>query len=154
MIYHELILQHPSTSSDDENTSVRFEIEKGENWLRLLPKTPEGNSILDETQGTQRYETSSEYLSILSLKHVGTLIKVPSKDCYICLDLNENVLAIKDMRMPQTFSSSSGDAEAKTQHLGIRRRSANVWEILPSRQLKILQVGDEVCISMAMDGHP
>ena len=81
---------------EDDDESDHDEVEQGENWLRLLHK--EGHSILDNTQDMS--QQSPLYPSIVSLLSVGFL-GAPSTDCYICVDLDGDTLAIKDMRFSE-----------------------------------------------------
>jgi hypothetical protein len=145
MLIHELTLNQNAGSNDDG-----LQVESGENWLRLLLK--EGSSVLDHTQGTQNNKDSQDksksiYPSIVSLSNTGGSFNAPSDECYICIDLDGNFLAIKDMRSPvhTTVSTES--------QLGILRKNSDNWEILPRRQLRILNTGDKICTSV-VDGKP
>src|SRR5210317_221037 len=79
--FHEFVLRRDYTPINDAQCSngdtdallPRYEIEEGENWLRLLQK--EGRSILDDTQSTQEFvdesQSSTVYPSIVALSNVG-----------------------------------------------------------------------------------
>ncbi|CAJ1934122.1 unnamed protein product [Cylindrotheca closterium] len=128
----------------------RYEIEQGENWLRLLQK--EGRSILDDTQNTQELQNESQgltiYPSIVALSHVG--IVRPSMDCFICIDLDGVSLAVKDMRNPDLSDRkvSNKDVSQRSSQLGIYRRQTGHWEVLQRRRLRILSPGDRICTSI------
>lgn len=163
---HEFILKRHhafaryADNVEDDGSSDRYEVEQGENWLRLLQK--EGRSVLDDTQCTQATDVgdgsqeSSLYPSIVALSNVG-MLEAPSESCYICVDLDQNTLAIKDMRILE--ASFDGDNEGTgsfarlSTQLGIKRTNADEWEVLSRRQLRILVPGDRICTSI-VNGMP
>jgi hypothetical protein len=163
---HEFLLKRHSPFSnaadndEDDRSSDRYEVEQGENWLRLLQK--EGRSVLDDTQCTQatdvadRSQESTVYPSIVSLSNVG-ILEAPSDCCYICVDLDENVIAVKDMRIPETTldgdDEDASSAPKLSTQLGINRKHSHEWEVLPRRQLRILVPGDHICTSI-VNGMP
>lgn len=138
---HTLMLKHPShraalPGSDDYgyDESHYFELEEGENWLRLS-QTESRHSILDDTQDFSQ-DSNNWFASILSLSSVGESVNV-SNNCYLCLDVDGKLMAMKDMRPP----SSKDDYPP----LGLSRANRSDWELLPRRQLRILQPGDRIC---------
>eukprot|EP00980_Cylindrotheca_fusiformis_P007831 scaffold1669_cov129-Cylindrotheca_fusiformis.AAC.42 len=166
---HEFVLKRQthsrnfaSENDNDDMSSDRFEVEQGENWLRLLQK--EGRSVLDDTQCTQgtldeSQESSTVYPSIVSLSNVG-ILEAPSESYYICLDLDENLLAIKDMRIPSSALKGSRGASRSAgkpaPQLGINRKGTDEWKVLSRRQLRILVPGDRICTSLVKgipEGH-
>lgn len=162
--FHEFVLQRQYAPRSDFRPSEneidtvlpRYEIEEGENWLRLLPK--EGRSILDDTQDTQELldesQSSTVYPSIVALSNVG-VVEAPSLDCFICIDLDGGTVAIKDMRTPDTSENLSCDIDGShsssnlgtRSRLGIYRKQTGYWEVLHRRRLRILSPGDRICTS-------
>lgn len=152
-LVHQLVLKRLSSRSSKDDDSNHFELEEGENWLRLLRKA--GKSVLDDTQDMSQ-EIGAFYPSILSMNSIGGKIPMNQQDCYLCLDVDEGVLAIKDMRYPSyvgTLSNSdhensNDDEERSTTSfpLGIARSSTKyTWEVLARRQLRVLSPGDRIC---------
>ena len=147
---------------EDDDDEDRYELEQGENWLKFLPKP--GRSVLDDTQDIDVGMTQEQYPSILSLASVGSLEDdlIPSKDCYLCIDVYGDVIAVKDMRLPDTSSNINNDGDrgregemisSLEQHknqkeLGVSRK--DVWEPLPRRQMQLLSAGDKLCTAL---GH-
>jgi hypothetical protein len=155
MMIHEFVFQRsPATRAEnldyeDDDESDHYEVEQGENWLRLLHK--EGHSILDNTQDMS--QQSPLYPSIVSLSSVGFL-DAPSTDCYICVDLDGDTLAIKDMRLSENREDDDEDDDPKASNqLGIARKGETGWEVLPRRQLRIIHLGDRLCTSL-ISGMP
>ena len=80
----------------------QLHLEEGENWLRLvLPCTADvekNDILLDILQDTQEPSShGSPYPSVVSLSEVGH-IDAPTKDNFLCLDVDGPHLTIKDMR--------------------------------------------------------
>lgn len=162
---HEFVLHRNYTPTSDTQGSEpdmdfalpRYEIEEGENWLRLLQK--EGRSILDDTQNTQELldesQSSTVYPSIVALSNVG-IVEAPSLDCFICIDLDGVTLAVKDMRNPSTSERRPSDSDMRQRRisqntcsqLGLYRRQKGYWEVLQRRRLRILSPGDRICTSI------
>ena len=145
-----------SNDSGDDNASGedRYEMQQGENWLRLMKKE-EANSILDFTQDRQGSIGSCTPL-ILSLEALGT-IAAPTKDCYLCIDVDEAILVVKDMRLPSSCSKrKSNDIDDSNSDddsvcgLGLARRlpGPTQWESVPRRQMRTLESGDRLCTSL------
>ena len=155
MTIHELVLQRSPTRSpldQEADESDRYEIDQGENWLRLLDK--KGSTILDNTQD-QSSDLTPQYPSIVSLQSLGSL-DAPSRDCYICVDLDVDILAIKDMRLNCGDGDDDDDDEMGSNFLGIARKGEIDWEVLPRRQLRILRPGDRICTCLVRgetEGH-
>jgi hypothetical protein len=149
--------ENDGNNNNDDDNENRYELEQGENWLKFLPKP--GRSVLDDTQDIGM--TQEQYPSIWSLASVGSLeVDLPSKDCYLCIDVDGDVIAVKDMRLPDGNMNNDSDGggggemiaslELKQNHneLGISRK--DVWEPLSRRQLRLLSAGDKVCTAL---GH-
>jgi hypothetical protein len=139
---------------DDDDNEDRYELEQGENWLKFLPKP--SRSVLDDTQDVDGM-TQEQYPSILSLASVGSLedVLIPSKDCYLCIDVYGDVIAVKDMRLPDGITNNDSDGRGEGEiissldnELGVSRK--DVWEPLPRRQMQLLSAGDKLCTAL---GH-
>ena len=67
---------------------------QGENWLRLVVSAG-GLDLLADTQDEDLDGVPNP--SIISLEEVGS-VQWPTEDCYVCIDLDGESAAIKDMR--------------------------------------------------------
>lgn len=110
-VTEEELHEHDEIIDEDEDESDVFELEEGENWLRLVHKEAGHHSILDDTQDMTQ-DTGTVYPTILSLASLGEGITI-SKDCYVCLDVDGPTLTVKDMRLPLSTSGRGRNGNGK-----------------------------------------
>lgn len=110
------------------------------------------------------------YPTVLSLAHLGggcsIMEEAPTDDCYICFDVDGSLLAVKDMRSwPSTTTNEaaadptdgyphSSTAPSPNGTMGMLCRGKDRWDVLPRRQIKLLQPGDQLCTSLIVKPRP
>ena len=158
-----------------EGREGAMHLENGENWLRLVVSSSgQQNDILqDILEDTQQEETphGTPYPSILSLSNVGS-IDAPNKECYLCLDVDDSYMTIKDMRTRTLASDKDDDDDEEEFEICIQRQKKRATttplrkdreevddddkkkkkesafgplERLHRRQLRVLLPGDRIC---------
>jgi hypothetical protein len=124
---------------------------QGENWLRLVVSAG-GLDLLADTQDEDLDGVPNP--SIISLEEVGS-VQWPTEDCYICIDLDGESAAIKDMRNI-TDQDSEGFVVCLQKRLNTLidhdesgddsdDDAYGKLEELPRRQLRLIYSGDRVC---------
>lgn len=152
-------------SPDRSQTESSLDVNEGENWLRLTDHHDnlQESSVIDVDASQSQQDSSTRRdttptLSIHSLKDLGVVEGFP-KGCFLCIDVDGAVLAIKDVRSLTTLEGIGEEKKggAVAYELRIARKGqstllSSALEHLTRRQLRVLHHGDRLVIVSAATG--
>eukprot|EP00547_Thalassionema_nitzschioides_P014744 CAMPEP_0194240250 /NCGR_PEP_ID=MMETSP0158-20130606/6475_1 /TAXON_ID=33649 /ORGANISM="Thalassionema nitzschioides, Strain L26-B" /LENGTH=1292 /DNA_ID=CAMNT_0038974919 /DNA_START=23 /DNA_END=3898 /DNA_ORIENTATION=+ len=157
-----------ATEADDEEVSYCYthvlesghneilQLCQGENWLKLQGVEARGLNLLADTQEEEEEDGPVKPTpSIISLQEVGQ-VKYPTEDCFICIDIDDGHITVKDWRSLTLTDEQEEDWTFAVCLQKIRgvddddERSYKNLEEIARRQMRVLSPGDRL-ITVAKD---